>query len=321
MQLIIDLLSSLFPIIAPIVLGYLCRSLGLFTIDQAAIFRTLVVKVTVPFLIFKTLFKADLNAISQALPISSAFFLISLFYAGSGVLLARKFFAQKRLCASYVFGTFVGNYAFLGWSVLFIFWGEAALTRAVFFSMFFWPGFLLLGFALVRILDSGEHKEKAPIGKLLLSNASLPFVTVVLALGFNYLQIVPPKPVWMVIEQFAGITVPLILFAVGVSLKIKMPGHDVKVVLLASVHRLILGGLIGWLVATLVSFIFTADPLTMKVIFLQAVMPTATMSLFFAAYSRMDEQLLASIIAISTLFSLITLPLWRLVLDWLYVSG
>ncbi len=318
MRLIIDLLSSLFPIVAPIAVGYLSRKLSLFSSDQAALFRTLAVKITVPFLIFKSLSRADLDAVSQAIPVSLAFLLISFLYAGSGLVLAKKMFQDRRLCSSYIFGTFVGNYAFLGWGVLFIFWGEEALTRAVFFSMFFWPGFLLLGFGLVRILNAADSTEKAPIGRLLLQNASIPIATVMLSLICNYGQFVPPKPVWLVIEQFAGITVPLILFAVGLSLKIKMPGQDLRVVLLASAHRLVLGGLFGWLAATLVGLLFSVDVLTMKVIFLQAVMPTATMSPFFAAYSRMDDRLLGSIIAVSTLISLFTLPLWRIFLDGWY---
>lgn len=318
MQLIIDLLSSLFPIVAPIAVGYFSRKLKLFSYEQAVVFRSLAVKITVPFLIFRSLSKADLNAVSQALPASTGLVLMTLGYAVSGLFLARKLFQDKRLCSTYVFGTFVGNYAFLGWGVLYIFWGEAALTRAVFFSMFFWPGFLLIGFALVRQLNRKDEQGKAPVVPLLIQNASIPILMVMVSLLCNYFKVVPPAPVWTVIDQFAGITVPLILFAVGLSLRIKMPGSDLKVVVMASAHRLVLGGLIGWLVVTVVGLLFAVDHLTMKVIFLQAVMPTATMSPFFAGYSRMDERLLGSIIAISTLVSLMTLPLWRLVLDWVY---
>lgn len=318
MSLMVELFSSLFPIIAPIAVGYLCRKLSLFSSEHAALFRTLVVKVTVPFLIFKNLSRADLAAVSQALPVTLGFLFISLFFGVSGFGLARKIFPDHRLRSSYVFGTFVGNYAFLGWGVLFVFWGEAALTRAVFFSMFFWPGFILIGFMLVRLLRDEAESGRAPVGRLLLQNASIPIGAVILALGCNFCGFVPPKALWTVIDQFAGITVPLILFAVGISLKIRMPASDLKAVLLASAHRLILGGLFGWLSVLLIGLLFTVDPLSMKVVVLQAVMPTATMSPFFAAYSRMDERLLGSIIAVSTLISLFTLPLWRIVLDRMY---
>jgi predicted permease len=184
--------------------------------------------------------------------------------------------------------------------------------------MFFWPGFILIGFILVRTLRHGEPEKRMPIGRMLLQNASLPLGSIALALFCNHQHLVPPKPVWLVIEQFAGITVPLILFAVGVTLRLTMPRHDLKVVLLASLHRLVLGGFIGWLTVSLVSRLFTVDALTMKVIFLQAAMPTATMSPFFAEYTDMDEGLLGSIIAVATLLSLVTLPLWRIFLDGFY---
>lgn len=319
MNVILDLFASLFPIVAPIGLGTLCRRFGLFNAEQSSSFRTLAVKVTVPFLIFKNLSKADLDAVSQALPVSMGFLVISLLFALSGLALARRLFADRRHISSYVFATFVGNYAFLGWGVLFMFWGEAALTRAVFFSMFFWPGFILIGFWLVRSLGGPEQEKQVPILKLLIKNASIPIGTIALSLTCNFLRVVPPKPIWLVIEQFAGITVPLILFAIGVSLRVTMPRRDLKVVLLAAAHRLVLGGLIGWLAASFVSRLFTVDPLTMKVIFLQAAMPTATMSPFFAEYTDMDEGLLGSIIAVATLLSLVTLPLWRIFLDGWYV--
>jgi predicted permease len=56
------------------------------------------------------------------------------------------------------------------------------------------------------------------------------------------------------------------------------------------------------------------DVLSRDVILMQAVMPTATMATFFSEYASMDEKLLSGIIAVSTLLSFVTLPLWVLVI-------
>ena len=60
--------------------------------------------------------------------------------------------------------------------------------------------------------------------------------------------------------------------------------------------------------------VFNLDVLSRQVILLQAVMPTATMATFFGEYVHVDEELLSGIIAVSTLLSFFTLPLWVMVI-------
>ena len=43
-------------------------------------------------------------------------------------------------------------------------------------------------------------------------------------------------------------------------------------------------------------------------------MPTATMATFFGEYVRIDEELLSGIIAVSTMLSFFSLPLWVMVI-------
>jgi predicted permease len=59
---------------------------------------------------------------------------------------------------------------------------------------------------------------------------------------------------------------------------------------------------------------FNLDILSRQVILLQAVMPTATMATFFGEYVAIDEELLSATIAVSTLLSFVTMPLWVMVI-------
>jgi predicted permease len=77
---------------------------------------------------------------------------------------------------------------------------------------------------------------------------------------------------------------------------------------------LIGGFALGIAVVAVLRLFFNLDMLSRQVILLQAVMPTATMATFFGEYVSVDEELLSGIIAVSTLLSFLTLPLWVMVI-------
>ena len=93
-----------------------------------------------------------------------------------------------------------------------------------------------------------------------------------------------------------------------------MPAARLRLVLAASFFRLVGGFALGLAVLAALRLLFNVDVLSRQVILLQAVMPTATMATFFGEYVTLDEELLSGIIAVSTLLSFITLPLWVMVI-------
>ena len=89
----------------------------------------------------------------------------------------------------------------------------------------------------------------------------------------------------------------------------------VRIVVLASAARLILGFVPGLLVVAAVRVLFLLDPLSQKVVLMQAVMPTATMATFFMEYVPLDGELLSAAITFSTIASLFTCPFWYWVIQ------
>ena len=105
--------------------------------------------------------------------------------------------------------------------------------------------------------------------------------------------------------------------------KYQRPGEQVRVrraerlrlVLSASGFRLVGGFALGLATVAAISLLFEVDDVSRRVILLQAAMPAATMATFFGEYVPLDEKLLSGIIAVSTLLSFVTLPLWVLAIN------
>ena len=318
MQLNSELINTMLAIMLPIALGWLLKQARLFKESEIAALRKFVMRVALPFLIFQNLYHADVESLRQALPIVLAFTLLTALYTVAARFVSPRVTQGERQQLTFAFSVFAGNYAFLGWSVIVAFFGTRALTRAVFFSMFFWPVFLTCGFLLRRrFCTSCAQEARAGFLKVLIRHAGVPIATAAAALTLNIARVRLPATLDNFSGQFAALAIPLILFAIGQNLKLFMPAARLRLVLAASFFRLVGGFALGFVVVAVLRLLFNLDVLSRQVILLQAVMPTATMATFFGEYVPLDEELLSGIIAVSTLLSFVTLPLWVMVIQTL----
>jgi len=211
----------------------------------------------------------------------------------------------------------MGNYGYLGWGVLFYFLGDAGFTRAVFFTVFFWPVFLFIGFSLSILLTGGRFDRSSikVITKALYNNALIPVLVVILALYMNFNGI--KVPVWLnkSIEAFASITIPAILFTVGLSFSLIIKKAHIKTIISGTVLRLVAGLIFGISAVLLTSLLFNVDTVTKKVILVESVMPTAAISPFFCDFIDCDTEAVSGILTFSTLISLLSLPFWFSIIE------
>jgi len=310
-----DLLRTMLAILLPIAFGWLLKKARVFRENEVAALRKFVVRVALPFLIFQNLYRADVESLRQALPVIAGFVLLTSLYTAAALLVSPLLKADDGQKLTFAFSVFAGNYAFLGWGVIAAFFGAAALTRAVFFSMFFWPVFLVCGFVLRRrFCHVCEREPTSGFFKVLARNAGVPIGTATVALALNAAGVGLPGFLNDFVSQFAALAIPLILFAIGQNLVLLMPAARLRLVLAASFFRLVGGFALGLATVAVICLLFAVDDMSRRVILLQAVMPTATMATFFGEYVPLDEELLSGIIAVSTLLSFITLPLWVMVI-------
>ncbi|HDS02902.1 MAG TPA: AEC family transporter [Firmicutes bacterium] len=313
----ISLFHVVLSILLPISLGILFRFFG-FTQEESTALRKFVIKVTVPFIVFRNLLQADLESLTQILPSVTAMILMTVLFSATALGASRFLPHHKDLRHAFIFSTFVGNYGYLGWGVMNQFYGDAGFTRAVFFTLFFWPVFLLAGFALIYLLNKKEDFSHRGLLLILGKNSAPPLLSAAAGLLCNLFTFHPPPLLNTLINQFAAMTVPLILFTIGLSFHFILKRSDLPTILLSCIHRLFLGYLIGLATCAFVSLFFSLDPITKKVILMESVMPTAAMAPFFAEHISLDKKVQASVITLSTAFSLLTIPLWYLVTEALF---
>jgi len=311
-----DILMLLVALVLPMALGYFFRLIRLFNDKESDTLRKFVVRVSVPFLIFKALYTANVSILGQFFPAAFSFFLLTSLYTGSGFYISRFISKESARRNAFSFAVSMGNYAFLGWGVVYSFYGEEAFARAVFFTMLFWPIFLLHGFWLVH--RQNRHSSKGSVVKLIVKNAAVPVTTAITGMGMNILHIPVPDVVWGLVEKFAAFVIPMILFTIGLNFKLIMPRSNLVTLTSAIVYRLFFGFGLGLVALSVARVIFPIDLITQKVVLIQSIMPTATMVVFFVEYTEMDKELLSGIIALSTLVSLITIPLWYAVVERLF---
>ncbi|MGM0596893.1 MAG: AEC family transporter [Myxococcota bacterium] len=304
MQIIISVLA----IMLPIFLGYFFKLTKIFNRSDINSIRKFVVTVTVPFIIFKNLYTSNMETLSQLIPLSASFVVMTIFFSFSGNLASRFLSSKNKEQNAYLFSVFMGNYGYLGWGVMAYFFGQAGFTRAVFFSMLFWPVFLIFGFGLEFLSKSNTRRSKKKILEILLKNASVPIGVSILAIILNVIGISINKIVWDLIVKFAAITIPAILFTIGLDFQLKLDLNHLKLILAGSAHRVFFGFLIGLLTLVISEVIFNLDPISKQVILMQSIMPTAILSTFFATYVKLDEKIQSGIITFSNLLSLLTIP-------------
>lgn len=120
----------------------------------------------------------------------------------------------------------------------------------------------------------------------------------VLAMGWE----VPPY-IGNTLQLLGGLTIPLMLLALGVSLAqlrvTRLPRN-----LLLSMVRLVGGAAIGFTVG----YLADASPLVTGVLIIQSTMPVAVFNYLFAQYYNREPADVASMVVITTALSFVTLP-------------
>jgi len=299
-------------ILFPILLGIIASQLKWFTQEEGNAIRKFVIQICVPFLVAENILRANISLIQQIggqiLSLILFSFLSTLFIYAVTLPLQKK----SSLRNTIALGSFTGNYGYLGWGIIESLFGKDGLTLAVFFNLLFWPVFLSSGFLLVWLLQKNEiQTQKIPFLKILTQRA-LPLLSIALISLFIRLLEVPLPPVlFQITSQYSPMVIPLILFAIGLDLEIskhlpKLILHSLPAVFL----RLILSSVVGLLTLKIIGLFYPMQTLAKQVVFMESVMPTAVMSVFFTDYLPCEKKLLSSIITTTTLLSLATIPFW-----------
>jgi predicted permease len=282
--------SELFSIIAPV---FLCVAIGFVWKRQkraydADLITALSVNIGTPCLAFYTLTSTNLDPESfnrMALATLVTMLVFVALYAPT-----LKFFglSQKAFLPALTFAN-VGN---MGLPLSLLAFGEQGLALAI--------SYFAINIVLMFSFGVAVAAGATSWGKLL----HLPVVyAVAAALAFLYTETTPPNWISSTTLLLGGLTIPLMLITLGVSLA-GLGIQSVPRSCAISALRLISGFAIGWAVAEL----FNMEGAERGVLILQCTMPVAVFNYLFALQFNNKPEEVAGTVVLSTALSFLSLP-------------
>lgn len=293
------MLAELFAVMAPVLI---VAGIGYAWVRSGQAYPTdfvtrLVLNVGTPSLVLSALSrtKVDPQAFGQ---MALACVLVSTAMGLLGLLLSRSMATDwKVLVPAYLFPN-TGN---MGLPISLYAFGEQGLTLAVAF-------FLMLSVAqfTLGLLLSGVERS----WRRLLVNPTI--LSLGAALGVMLLDLELPRWLANTVNLLGGMTIPMMLITLGVSLASIRVQHLGQGLLLGAL-RILCGAGVGWLIGWLLGL----SPLAQGVLVMQSAMPVAVFNYLFAVRANRSPEAVASLVMCSTLLSFVLLPL---LLVWLLPS-
>ena len=211
---------------------------------------------------------------------------------------------EKRQFGTYRVMTLFSNIGFMGFPIISATYGSVGLLYAAFFNF----GFNILFYTYgIQIARSGSETEGETYKFSFMSLINPGIVAVIVALTLYLTHVLVPEPIANAVTYLGNLTVPLSMMVIGYSLggtKWKTLLKDYKL-LIFTIIKLIVIPLIGIPVAKL----FISDNILIGVIQIMIATPVASMCAMLAQYYGGDEETATRTIALTTLLSVVTIPL------------
>lgn len=287
-------------IIVMILIGTLSKRIGLLKEDDVETLNNIVINISLPCMIFNALYTADVSLLPR-LSILTVHMLITSLIVGILTYSLLKILGwDRRKIWSLIIVVVLGNTGFLGYPITQGIFGNGGMIRAVFCDISTSIIFVALSFILILIFD-GTMKDA--IKRIL---TFVPLWAIVLGIIFNIFNIPITSVGSTVVGYLAGATIPLIMISLGLSLNIRGLKYHFKEVTLASLIKLVIYPLIG---LGVLSFLHITG-FNHTIGFVEATMSSAMLGLVLAITYRLDWNLTSDCIFTSTLFSLVTIPIF-----------
>jgi len=281
-----NILQIVIPIFLIIALGAFLSKIKKLNLDHLVF---IIMYITAPALIISSLQKSNIQIKEFiSMTIYTALIVLSLWLISTVVLKLLKT-KQKGIQLPMMFG----NSGYLGFPVSLFAFGVVGLSYAVIYSSIETIILMSLGIYLANKKNDIKEIFKIPL-----------IYAIIFALFLNIINYKLPNILLTPIDMIGQITIPLALIVLGYRLtEIKV--KDVKKAVLASFFKM---G-IGFILALSIVTIFSITGTIKNILILLAAMPSAVLTMVICYKYKRDADLVASVILISTLLSIITIPL------------
>ena len=294
-----------------IIVGYVIVKLQVITKEFAAGISRFVMSICLPCLILGT-FQTDYS--SDLLAAAGKTYLFSVIaYAASiliGYATARLFAIGKKARGVWVYSAVFPHQAFMGWPVMTAVLGSDSLFFATFANMAFASFAYTYGVWLMKTTGTpDESSQDRPFWKEMLTpiNAAILIGLILFITGLRI-----PAPVQSAVKGMADLTTPLAMIFVGTILArtpLRQVLADRRVYLMSLLRLILIPGLILLALRPL-----SLPPLAFGAVVLSHAMPVAGFAAIYAGAYGNDVEFASSLVSVSSLLSVITIPLFVLML-------
>ena len=291
--------TTIIAIFGMVFLGYILKRIDLLHENDVDTLNKIVINVALPSLIFITIYKTDFSILLEIATLPLVGIIVG---SISGIfmylVLTLKKFPERKKWAL-ILPVSIGNTGFFGFPVTLGVFGIEGLVRAIFYDIATLIMFLSIS-AILIFKFGGEIKNSL---KSLFKFPSL--WAVVLGILFNFFGIPIGEILDISINYLAAATIPLIMISLGLILQFKGIKRNIELTSLATFIKLIISPVLAVFILGFLGF----SSLEYSVGIIEASMPCSMIMLVLAIEYKLDFQLTANCIVISTLISLITIPL------------
>jgi predicted permease len=137
-----------------------------------------------------------------------------------------------------------------------------------------------------------------------------PFIALVLAL--TVMPAEPPEVVAHGLRMLADALLPIVVLALGMQLRLRLPRQHLLPLALGLFAKLVLMPMLAWSLCRI--FGLSAEP-TRVAVYLAAMPPMMTSAALLSA-AGLAPQLAAALVGYGMVLSMLTLPIWHLVLGY-----
>ncbi len=292
MPLLIKVLSIVLPVFAVIGLGYVFASVKKISLEPVV---EILLYITIPALVISSLAHGTIRFEDLAL-ISIAAAAVVL---GTGIISYLYLYASgKSDLRGFYLPTMFMNSGNLPFPLALLAFGVEGLRAAVLFYIA--VSLLVYTFGIYIAKGSGGITEVFKLPLVYATGAGL---------AINFLGIELDGPVLVTLDMLGAATIPLMQLSLGYYLY-TIELSELRVAIPASLIRILGGFAIACAAVTLLGI----EGVNRKVVILSSAMPSAVITFIFSYKYKLGGELTASIVALSTFISVLTIPI---ILLWL----
>ena len=298
-QILILQMGQLFLIM---LLGYFIYKIKLVDNNFVGQFTKLILNVTMPCMVLGSVLKLEeRQALGDVL--AALFTAVILFFVVLpiiGWLISKLLFVKKKQEGLYVFMNTFPNVGFMGFPIISALCGTTGLFYAAIFNLIFNISLYTLG---VWLVSKDTHNGASFNFKQLCSPG---VILAIFALIVYFLNINLPSVIDEAVYSVGSITSPSAMFLIGCSLAkmdVKRVFNDWRVYVWTFIKQIVIP-LLLWIPLTLV----IKNELVLYVAYILFAMPVANSAVLLATNYNGDAELAAKTVFITTLFSLVSVP-------------